>query len=371
MKRILIITAFVPSRTAGGTIFTKSLIHDLEKDFSIDVVVITTENIAEVNQYETQIAIYTINKFWFYVKSVALSFLNPLFIRRFSCKMLSQLKEMVEKNKYDLIFFDFSQVFLYALFFRRHKKILNYHDVMFQKFIREKFPLNLLSFPTYILEYIFSKQKNALFITPTEKDSTLLKNIYHQKSTFVNYYLNDYVMSLQHQYSIIRKMKYFVFFGDWSREENAEGLKWFFDNIQNESIKEFEFVIIGRALADNLRKKILSLKNFSYLGFVENPYETISNATALIAPVFKGAGIKIKVIESLACGTPVLGTEIAFEGLPKRFEKYLIQCKTIDDYVHSLRSFELDEEEKKSLRKEFIEYYNANTAGNFIRSVLN
>jgi len=32
---------------------------------------------------------------------------------------------------------------------------------------------------------------------------------------------------------------------------------------------------------------------------------------ALISPLFTGAGIKVKVIEALACGIPVIGTDIA------------------------------------------------------------
>jgi glycosyltransferase involved in cell wall biosynthesis len=371
MKKILIITAFVPSRNAGGTIFTKSLIHDLKKDFSVDVFVITTEHIDNQKSVDKNIVVHKINRFWFYMKSLLFFFLNPLFIRRFSWKTLIQLKKLVAKNNYDVIFFDYSQMFLYSLFFSQEKKILSYHDVMFQKFTREQFPYNLLSFPTYIFEYMFSKQPNVLFITPSEKDSGLLKKIYHQESTFVNYYLNDYVLSLQKANVTIREKKYFVFFGDWSRAENKEGLKWFIECVQNQNILEFEFLIIGKALDEHLQRKIITLKNFTYLGFVENPYEIISNAIALIAPIFKGAGIKIKVIEALACGTPVLGTEIAFEGLPKRFEKYLILCQAFDDYVHFIRKLQLGEAEKKSLRNDFIEYYNTNTAGNFIRSVLN
>lgn len=52
-----------------------------------------------------------------------------------------------------------------------------------------------------------------------------------------------------------------------------------------------------------------------YLGFMDNPYVQIAKCQALIAPLFNGAGVKVKVIEALALGTPVIGTDIAFEGI--------------------------------------------------------
>ena len=61
------------------------------------------------------------------------------------------------------------------------------------------------------------------------------------------------------------------------------------------------------------------------LGFVDNPYKIMSESLGLIAPLFHGAGIKVKVIESLACGTPVIGTEVAFEGIDFIENKYLIR----------------------------------------------
>ena len=51
------------------------------------------------------------------------------------------------------------------------------------------------------------------------------------------------------------------------------------------------------------------------MGFVENPYGYIAEAQGLIAPLFHGAGIKVKVVEALALGTPVLGSAVAWEGI--------------------------------------------------------
>jgi glycosyltransferase involved in cell wall biosynthesis len=370
MKKILIITAFQPSRIAGGTIFTKSLIHDLEKYYHVDVVVISTEDRVKKTERINNLNIYKISKISVLIKTLFFFYLNPLFIRRFSLTLLFLLRKMAAQNRYDLIIFDYSQVFLYSLFIHSPWKVLNYHDIMLQKFSREYFPINILSIPSYLFELLFSKLRNTSFITPTQKDSLILKSKYQQESVWVNYYLNDYILSLKDNLLSESANKYFVFFGDWKREENVEGLVWFLDNINHDEIKEFSFIIIGKDLNKRILSKIDKYKHFEYRGFVDNPYEIIARSSAVIAPVFKGAGIKIKVIESLACGTPVLGTKIAFEGLPEGFEEHLILCDSIKEYSEHLKLITLDNTQKIKLRNKFIEKYTTNTAGSYIRSIL-
>lgn len=53
-------------------------------------------------------------------------------------------------------------------------------------------------------------------------------------------------------------------------------------------------------------------------GFVPDLDEVFQRATAVLAPLRFGSGIKIKVLEALARGVPVVGTPTAFEGIPVR-----------------------------------------------------
>lgn len=53
-----------------------------------------------------------------------------------------------------------------------------------------------------------------------------------------------------------------------------------------------------------------------YVGYVEDLYGFLRQATVYCAPVFSGAGIKNKVLDALQAGLPVIGTEEAVAGLP-------------------------------------------------------
>lgn len=51
-------------------------------------------------------------------------------------------------------------------------------------------------------------------------------------------------------------------------------------------------------------------------GYVEDLDATLGRATAVLAPMRLGTGVKIKIIEALARGVPVLATSLAVKGVP-------------------------------------------------------
>jgi glycosyltransferase involved in cell wall biosynthesis len=59
----------------------------------------------------------------------------------------------------------------------------------------------------------------------------------------------------------------------------------------------------------------LNVKNIVVLGEVPDAYEFIASKTMLIAPLFSGSGIRIKIIESMAMGKAVISTAIGAEGI--------------------------------------------------------
>ena len=94
-----------------------------------------------------------------------------------------------------------------------------------------------------------------------------------------------------------------------------------------------------------------------YEGWLLDPYVRIANAKALIAPLFQGAGVKVKVIEALACGTPVIGTSVALEGIPVYMDNALYHFDNADDLYRILDKFDVDLNTKLRIKKNFIANY--------------
>ena len=150
---------------------------------------------------------------------------------------------------------------------------------------------------------------------------------------------------------------YYVCFAYWRRTDNYQGLEWFLDHVYSK-LNGLKIKIIGAGLNERLRMKILAFNNIEYVGFVDNPYPFISNATGLISPLFTGAGIKVKVIDALACGTPVIGTDISFEGIDEKYAEFCVRANTADDFIENISLLEkYSKVERLAFKNEFIRTY--------------
>lgn len=156
--------------------------------------------------------------------------------------------------------------------------------------------------------------------------------------------------------------KRFCFYGAWNRLENSECLEWFLKEVYPKFSDDFEFVVIGGGMSGALQKKNLKYKNFSYLGFVDDPIKEIAHCQALIAPLHKGAGVKVKVIDALSSGTCVIGTDVAFEGIEDNAtNKLFFRAESADGFIAILDNWRtINVEEKQAAADEFFARYNKN-----------
>lgn len=151
---------------------------------------------------------------------------------------------------------------------------------------------------------------------------------------------------------------YYVLYGNWKRSDNYDSLNWFLNNVYPELSTSLKFKVIGIGLSEKFQNIIRGYDNIEYLGFVENPYHIIANAKALISPLHTGAGVKVKVVESLACGTPVIGTEIAFEGISEKYSKFMILANSPSEFVQQINQISFSIETRLEFKKKFLELFN-------------
>jgi len=261
-----------------------------------------------------------------------------------------RLKKITRRNHYDLIYFDFSQVFIYGIFFRS-KAMLMAHDVMVQKFSRQGIWLEKI-WLKFNEKIIFNRDARILCFSL--KDKALIKEIYNRDSFVVPFFLSNQIIDVVIEYS--PEDSYFVFYGAWNRKENCDGLRWFFKHLPG-LIQYNNFIIIGGGMPTDLSEQIASFSTVKYLGFVSNPYPIIARSKALLAPLQKGAGVKVKVIEALACGTPVIGTGVALEGIDFQFPKALTHCESPTDFFEVIPKFTVTIQEKAEIREAFLNTY--------------
>lgn len=366
MKKILFLTPYVPSSRAGGENFTRLLLEELAPNNKIDLLyyryaddpsyVCPSENIKVVKEIINSTALKLKNYLMY-------PFIHPIFAIRFDRGVLNFIKKLIEKNNYDLLYLDHSQMALYGKYFPEMHKILMSHDVMAQRFSRKG---NAIS-KALILggEGKLMRLPNTTVFSFSEKDRRIIREAYGIDSRVTNFYLDEMVVNATPD-NIDNRL---VFMGKWKRADNFDGIKWFFDKVYDKIDRKFTISIIGKWLPEDFVKRVTALPNVEYLGFVDNPYQLIADSTATISPIFSGAGVKVKVVESLACGTPVIGGDIAFEGISDEFRDFMLYADTPEEYAAMINNMNITIQERKEFKDKFISNYQKHLISNYIESL--
>jgi glycosyltransferase involved in cell wall biosynthesis len=366
--KILVVTPFVPSNRAAGENYTLQLIEDLAEDHRVDVAYFRyaadipyTPPCGKVRVVFVR-EISTARKFR---NALKLPLTHPLFSCRFDLGLVRFLRR--HGQEYDLLYFDFSQTFVYSLYVPHTCKFLMSHDVILQKYTRGTGIINALNrFFCSRSERRILEGSGGMILCFSDKDRGLLEGYYGLPSTKVDFFIHRDIRRID--YGNLAPSGAFLFFGAWERPENSFSLEWFVDHVMALTGKVHRFVILGSGIPERLREKISRYPAMEMTGFVEDPYPVLAAASGLIAPLFHGAGVKVKVLEALACGTPVLGTDIAFEGIDPVMEGAFIHCRTPGEYLAGMtRALSYSMEHKKDLREAFIGRYPKDT----FRGILN
>jgi polysaccharide biosynthesis protein PslH len=126
-----------------------------------------------------------------------------------------------------------------------------------------------------------------------------------------------------------------IFCGAMDYNPNTDALRWYFEKI-HEPIKvlipDLEVLIVGKQPASEVvayGKK----PNVTVTGSVPDVRSFYRRAWLQIVPLRIGGGTRLKIVESLAMGTPVVSTTIGAQGLNLRHNHEILLADSAENFV--------------------------------------
>lgn len=134
------------------------------------------------------------------------------------------------------------------------------------------------------------------------------------------------------------------FLGSMNWHPNVEGIKWFMNNVWPcvlDKIPSATLHIAGRGLQQN-NNGLPHGNNIVIEGETDSARDFIASNHVIIAPLFAGSGLRIKIIEAMSAGRPVIATPVAVEGLRADDGRELAVADDPESFCSSLCSLLLD-----------------------------
>lgn len=224
----------------------------------------------------------------------------------------------IDFEKYDAIVLDFTKLDYVLDRIGEKKLIVKVHNVEYD-YAKKDFLVNHSL--RKLLIFLFSKKQEEKILKRadhifalTESDKVRLASLYGegiQEKISIN------PVCLYPKENTVKKkgeVLNILITGSLWFGENANGVEWFIRNVFSNISFPVKLVVAGANPNEKLRSLIEKYDNIELIDTPESMDQYFNDCDVVVAPVFNGAGMKVKVAEALSYGRPVVCTKHAAIG---------------------------------------------------------
>jgi glycosyltransferase involved in cell wall biosynthesis len=128
-----------------------------------------------------------------------------------------------------------------------------------------------------------------------------------------------------------------VFTGSFRYHANYEAMRWFVSEVFPkilDRIPEVRLIITG----DHAGLPLPSCPNITLTGYVDDIKSVVASSWVSVAPLLSGGGTRLKILEAMAIGTPVISTSKGAEGLDSTSGEHLLLADSADAFADQVVS---------------------------------
>jgi len=356
MHNILFLTTRFPyPPDDGGKIDTLTNINILSRNYGVFLFYIGNKD-EEEKELEKYINFQGLYRYTKDTKSNLMGIFINLFCKvpytiskYYDYKIYKKIEGIIKEKNIDIVFIDHLHMAFYAKLikvkFNRIKLILREHNTEYifwkrifkeekniiRKFIFWRQSLKMLNYERKITN-IFDR---CFMISPIDRIN--LKKINSNAKTVAiptainikKYQLSQTINTIPHS---------MIYVGNFSWLPNLQGLLWFLKEVWPEIIETFpkaKLFIVGK----NPPKEISKYQNNDVIitGYVNDVKPWIAKSEIFLVPLFSGGGIRIKILEAMAIGKPIISTSIGAEGIDVKNMKNIIISDDKENFIKSIK----------------------------------
>jgi glycosyltransferase involved in cell wall biosynthesis len=120
---------------------------------------------------------------------------------------------------------------------------------------------------------------------------------------------------------------------------NVDGVLWFAREVYplvRRAVPGASFTVAGARPPASVRRLAEEEPSIAVTGYVDDPRPHLERAAALIVPVRAGGGMRVKILEALARGLPIVSTTIGYEGIDLTPGEHLLAGDTPERFAAAL-----------------------------------
>ena len=359
---ILFVTVSTAAYDTGGTIYSYGIMDRVASYSCMDVLTYDEPEDPNYNYYNERLRGKVRNIYK--VKMTRCDLFKKYFLYRttflrYSAAMCAKLEELIGEKKYDIIIMDHLRMAFpidivkkggcKIVIIQHNIETANYNE---QLKLKGHLKYHIKNYGLPLFEKQAMEKADAIWCI-TDKDKAYFKSIpeLKQKPMFT---VTPY-FPYQRKKTNYTARKQLVITGSMNWYPNIEGVEWFATHVFKKILErdgEYKLYIVGR----NPDEKILRLasENIIVTGEVSSVDPYLIESDLLLVPNKLGGGAKIKIIEGIFKGIPVVVLRPSIAGYEDLIPDEAFIVDNEDEYVKAVLSINDDTKRKELFVDQFI-----------------
>lgn len=377
--KILMLVPFLPNiQTSGGQTRWYNIIKHLSKEHEITLFSLKKDEsekkfIPELKKYCKEVKVFSRPKSPWTLKNILLAELGfyPLVvIRNFSASERRAVKEELEKGKYDLIHAE-------AFYVMPHIPETNIPTILveqtieymvYKHYVDNEVPLILK--PLYYLdvyklrywEKYYWKKADRLVSVSAEDRQAMQKLI---PGINVDIIPNGVDSAHYVAKKVAKKIPVRVMYGVTNFEwlQNVEAVNLLINEVWPTIHKELPDVklwIVGRRIPDKIVKLAKERDDIEITESIEDARDAYLASTVMVTPIKGAGGTRLKILEAMAAGLPIVSTPIGVAGLGLKNGKHALVSDSMSGLAKQAIKIIKDKKAAEVMGKEAQKFVKAN-----------